>query len=52
MWIIGIFLRGQLFPSGKMTKTQYKYHVFNIVDFVTRPTTLDYMLDFDAEAFF
>ena len=35
LWTIEIFLRGQKFPSGHLTKWQYKQYVFNIVDFIT-----------------
>ena len=52
MQIMGDFLIGKKVPNGYLTQTQYRAHVFNIIDFVTRPQTLDYLLDFDSEAFF
>ena len=52
LWILGLFLKGRKFPTGKLEATQYKLQVFNIVDFVTDHENLAALLDFDSESFF
>ena len=50
--IIQNILKGRKYPNGMLTQSQFKYHVYNIVDFVTRPFVLDFLLNFDSDAFF
>ena len=52
LWILSLFLKGKKFPQGDLMESQFRAHVFNIVDFVTDEQTLALLLDFDAEAFF
>ena len=52
LWILGLFLKGRKFPTGKLEATQYKLQVFNIVDFVTDHENLAALLDFDSDSFF
>ena len=47
-----MFLDGRKFPNGNLEDTQWRMHVYHIVDFVTNEDNLKEILDFDPEQFF
>lgn len=52
MWIIAQTLKGRNISKGTLKEEQHRAYTFDIVDFITSETTLDYLLEFDPEAFF
>lgn len=47
LWIIQMFLDGKRFPTGYLTKAQWRQHVLDIVNFVSTEEYVAELLDFD-----
>ena len=45
-------LRGEILENRKLDDEQYRAHVQDVADFVTTKEVLEYLLDFDPDAFF
>lgn len=52
LWIMQMFLEGKRFPYGELTEKQWRYHVYDILNFVSAEEYLTELLDFDPDMFF
>ena len=52
LWIVQMFLEGKRFPYGELTEQQWRYHVYDILNFVSAEEYLTELLDFDPDMFF
>jgi len=52
LWIIKLFIDGKMYPSGYLQAEKHRFHVYDIMTFITNDYILDYLLQFDCEQFF
>lgn len=52
LWIIKMSLEGKTYPNGHLPAEKHRFHVYDILNFVTTDQFLEELLQFDSECLF